>query len=84
SYKFSNAGSQQITLNSNTSEVQGKYDAAVYNDDGSVDDGFFERKGNVTIPAGGYAILTGQSANPVTISYMNPVTVTTAEHPALL
>ncbi|MGZ7442369.1 hypothetical protein ACLD72_012475 [Paenibacillus sp. TH7-28] len=84
SYKFSNTGSKLITINSDAGEVGGKYDVAVYSDDGSVHSSTFEEKGNVSIPAGGYAILTGQSVNSVTISYMDPVTVTPADHPALL
>ncbi|WP_213509579.1 hypothetical protein, partial [Paenibacillus macerans] len=84
SYKFSNTGSKLITINSDAGEAGGKYDVAVYSDDGSVHSATFEEKGNVSIPAGGYAILTGQSVISVTISYMDPVTVAPAEHPALL
>lgn len=84
SLKFSNTGSRQITINSDAGEVGGKYDVAVYSDDGSVHSVTFEETGNASIPAGGYAILTGQSASPVTISYTDTFTVAPAEHPALL
>ncbi|MCM3698616.1 hypothetical protein M3216_04275, partial [Paenibacillus macerans] len=84
SYKVSNTGSEQIKLNSDVSEVQGKYDVVVYSKDSKVYNSVFEETKNVTIPAGGYAIVTGQSANPITVSYTDPVTVAPADHPALL
>lgn len=83
-YTFSNTGSKAITINSNAREAHGLYDVAVYSDDGSVYNVTFEETGNVSIPAGGEAIITGQSGSPVTISYTDTITVSPAEHPALL
>ncbi|MFD1177718.1 hypothetical protein ACFQ3W_15610 [Paenibacillus puldeungensis] len=84
SYTFTNTGSKLITLSSDALQVGGKFDVAVYDSDGSVHNAQFDEKGNVAIPAGGYAIVTGQSPNPVNISYTDTITVSTAEHPALL
>lgn len=84
SYMFTNTGSKLITLSSDALQVGGKFDVAVYDRDGSVHIAQFDETGNVAIPAGGYAIVTGQSSNPVNISYTDTITVSTAEHPALL
>lgn len=84
SYTFSNAGTRLITITSNTSDAGGKFDVAVYDDDGSVYSVGFDETGNVAIPDGGYAIITGQSATPVTISYTDTITVASSIHPALL
>lgn len=84
SYMFTNAGSKLIMITSNAGDIGGKYDLAVYDDDGSVYKVGFEETGNVGIPAGGYAIITGQSASPATISYTDTIAVTAAAHPALL
>ncbi|WP_270620078.1 hypothetical protein [Paenibacillus macerans] len=84
SFRFSNTGSEPITLTSDAIEANGKYDVAVYSDDGSVYSAAYEETGNVKIPVGGYAILTGQSADPVTISYLYSIDVTSTIYPALL
>lgn len=84
SYTFSNTGSKSIVINSDARDVGGIYDAAVYRADGSVYSVSFEETGNVTIPAGGYAIITGQSASPVKISYTDTITVASSANPALL
>ncbi|MNW41260.1 hypothetical protein D3C74_183940 [compost metagenome] len=84
SYSFTNTGSRLITLTSNARDIGGKYDVAVYDEDGSVYNVGFNDTGNVAIPAGGYAILTGQSSSPITISYTDTFNVTAAPHPALL
>lgn len=84
SYQFANRGSKNITINSNAHDLGGHFDVAVHKEDGSVHSVGFEDTGNVVIPAGGYAIITGQSASAITISYTDAISVTPAAHPALL
>ncbi|WP_346779371.1 hypothetical protein [Paenibacillus brevis] len=84
SYRFVNTGSKLITLTTNVNQVGGVIDTAVYDEDGSVHSVSFEHSGNVAVPAGGYAIITGQSAIPTTVSYTDAIELSLAEHPALL
>ncbi|WP_081671663.1 hypothetical protein [Paenibacillus antibioticophila] len=84
SYRFVNNGSKLITLTTNVNQVEGVIDTAVYDEDGSVHSASFEHSGNVAVPAGGYAIITGQSAIPTTVSYTDAIALSLAEHPALL
>lgn len=83
-YTFNNTGSRLIMLTSDANQAGGKYDVAVYNNDGRVHSAKFDETGNVAIPAGGYAIITGQSASPITISYTDAIFVSSAEYPAML
>ncbi|WP_018751037.1 hypothetical protein [Paenibacillus sanguinis] len=84
SYQFANGGSKSITINSNAGDIGGHFDAAIHAEDGSVYRVGFEDRGDVVIPAGGYAIITGQSASAITISYTDTISVTPAAYPALL
>lgn len=84
SYRFTNTGSKLITLTTNVNQVDGVIDTAVYDEDGSVYSVSFEHTGNVVVPAGGYAIITGQSAIPTIVSYTDAIELSLAEHPALL
>lgn len=84
SYQFANRGSKNITINSNARDIGGHFDVAVHDNDGSVYSVGFEDTGNVVIPPGGYAIITGQSTSAITISYTDTIDVTSASHPALL
>ncbi|WHX49758.1 hypothetical protein QNH46_03495 [Paenibacillus woosongensis] len=84
SYLFTNIGSRSRAITSDTAQSGGKFDVAIYNNDGSVDRGGFDEKGSVLIPAGGYAIVTGQSVNPVTFSYTDSFTSDPSAYPAML
>lgn len=84
SYLFTNIGSKLRAITSDTAQSGGKFDVAIYNNDGSVDRGGFDEKGSVSIPAGGYAIVTGQSVSPVTFSYTDSFLIERSTYPAML
>lgn len=84
SYIVRNQGDKLTTISSDVVQQNSEFDVVVYNEKGKIYSTSLNKKAAISIPAQGYAIITGQSVVPTTFLYTDSFTAESSLNPALL
>lgn len=84
SYVFHNNGSRMQSVRNDAPKVKGSFDYVVYESGGNIHGDGINSKVATYIPAGGYAIVTSQSLEPITFEYADTITIQQSSDPSHL